>query len=161
MPAPLATASPAASPSYDGRAGLQVTGPPRAPQRIGIEPPRVHRIPITLIGIASFSFLCPADDKSFQVMDDSIRAKLQRRRQELTQATPDQHVDDEAMYYNVVGECPKGRFYGLGLLRRKKRRYTDPGASTSQLRRWRHVQSSIVLPSNYDKLWHLCRDNLG
>ncbi|KAK9118497.1 hypothetical protein Scep_016590 [Stephania cephalantha] len=47
--APPATASPAASPSYDCRAGLQVTGPPRAPQRTGTEPPRVQRIPITLI----------------------------------------------------------------------------------------------------------------
>ncbi|KAK9119100.1 hypothetical protein Scep_017193 [Stephania cephalantha] len=48
-PAPPATASPTASPYYDGRARLQVTGPPRAPQRTGIEPPRVQRIPITLI----------------------------------------------------------------------------------------------------------------
>ncbi|KAK9118976.1 hypothetical protein Scep_017069 [Stephania cephalantha] len=36
-------------------------------------------------------------------------AKLQRRRQELTQTTPDQPVDDEAVYYKVAGECPKGR----------------------------------------------------
>ncbi|KAK9157556.1 hypothetical protein Scep_004130 [Stephania cephalantha] len=52
---------------------------------------------------------------------------------ELTQATPDQPVDDEAVYYNVAGECPRGRFYGLGSLRRKKRRYAYPGASTSQM----------------------------
>ncbi|KAK9166487.1 hypothetical protein Scep_001678 [Stephania cephalantha] len=58
---------------------------------------------------------------------------LERRRQELTQATPDQLVDDEAVYFNVVGECPKGRVYGLGSLGRKKRRYADPGVSTSQL----------------------------
>ncbi|KAK9160533.1 hypothetical protein Syun_006874 [Stephania yunnanensis] len=32
----------------------------------------------------------------------AFEAKLQRRRQELTQATPDQPVDDEAVYYNVV-----------------------------------------------------------
>ncbi|KAK9150851.1 hypothetical protein Syun_009160 [Stephania yunnanensis] len=38
-------------------------------------------------------------------------AKLQRRRLELTRATPDQPVDDEAVYYNVA----------------------DPDASTSQL----------------------------
>ncbi|KAK9121092.1 hypothetical protein Syun_018709 [Stephania yunnanensis] len=31
------------------------------------------------------------------------------------------------------GECPKGRVYGLGSLRRKKRRNADPGASTSQM----------------------------
>ncbi|KAK9157987.1 hypothetical protein Scep_004561 [Stephania cephalantha] len=42
-------------------------------------------------------------------------------------------VDEEAVYYNVAGECPKGRVYSLGLLGRKKRRYADPGARTSQL----------------------------
>ncbi|KAK9102906.1 hypothetical protein Sjap_020160 [Stephania japonica] len=52
---------------------------------------------------------------------------------ELTCATPDQSVDDEAVYLNVAGECPKGRVYGLGSLRRKKRRYADPGASTSEM----------------------------
>ncbi|KAK9125527.1 hypothetical protein Scep_014373 [Stephania cephalantha] len=62
-------------------------------------------------------------------------AKLQRRRRELTQATPNQPVDDEVVYYNVAGECPKGRVYGLASLGRKKRRYADPGASTSQLPR--------------------------
>ncbi|KAK9100758.1 hypothetical protein Scep_024188 [Stephania cephalantha] len=61
-----------------------------------------------------------------------MQAQLYRRRQELTQATPDQPVDDEAVYYNVAGECPKGRVYGLRSLGRKKRRYVDPGASTSQ-----------------------------
>ncbi|KAK9167469.1 hypothetical protein Scep_002660 [Stephania cephalantha] len=45
----------------------------------------------------------------------------------------DQPVDDEAVYLNVAGECPKGRVYGLGSLGRKKRRYADPGASTSQM----------------------------
>ncbi|KAK9118597.1 hypothetical protein Scep_016690 [Stephania cephalantha] len=64
---------------------------------------------------------------------EQFYAKLQRRRQELTQATPDQPVDDEAVYFNVVGECPKGRVYGLRSLGRKNRRYADPGASTSQL----------------------------
>ncbi|KAK9169341.1 hypothetical protein Syun_001481 [Stephania yunnanensis] len=63
----------------------------------------------------------------------AFEAKLQRRRQELTQATPDQSVDDEAVYYNVAGECPKGRVYGLESLGRKNRRYADPDASTSQL----------------------------
>ncbi|KAK9151438.1 hypothetical protein Syun_009747 [Stephania yunnanensis] len=51
----------------------------------------------------------------------------------LTQATPDQPVDDEAVYLNVAGECPKGRVYGLGSLGRKKMRYADPGVSTSQM----------------------------
>ncbi|KAK9099336.1 hypothetical protein Syun_026381 [Stephania yunnanensis] len=59
------------------------------------------------------------------------QTKLQRRRQELTQTTPDQPVDDEAMYYKVAGECPKGRVYGLGSLGRKKRIYVDADASTS------------------------------
>ncbi|KAK9146369.1 hypothetical protein Sjap_006272 [Stephania japonica] len=58
--------------------------------------------------------------------------RLQSRRQELTQATPEQSVDDEAVYLNVAGECSKGRVYGLGSVGRKKRRYGTPGASTSQ-----------------------------
>ncbi|KAK9159697.1 hypothetical protein Syun_006038 [Stephania yunnanensis] len=37
----------------------------------------------------------------------SLQAKLQRRRQELTRTTPDQPVDDEAVYYKVAGDCPK------------------------------------------------------
>ncbi|KAK9147160.1 hypothetical protein Sjap_007063 [Stephania japonica] len=66
--------SPAASPQYDVRAGLEVTGPPRAPQRIGIEPPDVHEIPIRLI--ANDTELHPSHFvhggyKSFQKMDDS------------------------------------------------------------------------------------------
>ncbi|KAK9120725.1 hypothetical protein Syun_018342 [Stephania yunnanensis] len=60
-------------------------------------------------------------------------AKLQRRRQELTQTTPDQPMDDEAVYYKVAGECPKGCVYSLRSLWRKKRRYVDPDASTSQV----------------------------
>ncbi|KAK9132020.1 hypothetical protein Scep_011548 [Stephania cephalantha] len=51
----------------------------------------------------------------------------------LTQTTPDQPVDDEVVYYKLAGECPKGRvYYGLGSLGRKKRRYADPGASTTK-----------------------------
>ncbi|KAK9087521.1 hypothetical protein Syun_029915 [Stephania yunnanensis] len=60
-------------------------------------------------------------------------AKLQMRRRELTQATPNQLVDDEVVYYNVTGKCPKGRVYGLRSLGRKKRKYADPGATTSKL----------------------------
>ncbi|KAK9160897.1 hypothetical protein Syun_007238 [Stephania yunnanensis] len=52
--------------------------------------------------------------------------------EELTQTTPDQPIDDEEVYYKVVSECPKGRFYSLRSLGRKKRRYVDPDASTSQ-----------------------------
>ncbi|KAK9098968.1 hypothetical protein Syun_026013 [Stephania yunnanensis] len=62
-----------------------------------------------------------------------MQAKLQRRRQELTQTTPDQPVDDEAVYYKVAGDCPKGCVYSLRSLWRKKRRYTDANASTSQV----------------------------
>ncbi|KAK9108962.1 hypothetical protein Sjap_017022 [Stephania japonica] len=47
-------------------------------------------------------------------------------------ATPEQSVDDEAVYLNVAGECSKGRVYGLGSVGRKKRRYGTPGASTSR-----------------------------
>ncbi|KAK9140655.1 hypothetical protein Scep_010336 [Stephania cephalantha] len=60
------------------------------------------------------------------------KAKLQRRRQELTQTTPDQPVDDEAVYYKVAGDCPKGCVYSLRSLWRKKRRYVDPDASTTR-----------------------------
>ncbi|KAK9098423.1 hypothetical protein Syun_025468 [Stephania yunnanensis] len=59
-------------------------------------------------------------------------AKLQMRRQELTQTTPDQPVDDEAVYYKVAGECPKECVYSLRSLWRKKRKYVDPDASASQ-----------------------------
>ncbi|KAK9148269.1 hypothetical protein Scep_007026 [Stephania cephalantha] len=52
---------------------------------------------------------------------------------ELTQATPNQPVDEEVVYYKVASECPRGRVYGLRSLGRKKRRYADPGASTSQM----------------------------
>ncbi|KAK9132327.1 hypothetical protein Scep_011855 [Stephania cephalantha] len=56
---------------------------------------------------------------------------------ELTQATPDQPLDDEAVYFNVAGKCPKGRVYDFWSLGRNKRRYVDPGAdpgaSTSQM----------------------------
>ncbi|KAK9155921.1 hypothetical protein Sjap_003401 [Stephania japonica] len=61
-----------------------------------------------------------------------MQDRLQSRRQELTQATLEQSVDDEAVYLNVAGECSKGRVYELGSVGRKKRRYGTPGASTSQ-----------------------------
>ncbi|KAK9166818.1 hypothetical protein Scep_002009 [Stephania cephalantha] len=62
-----------------------------------------------------------------------FKAKLQMRRRELTQTTPDQPVDDEAVYYKVASECPKRRVYGLGSLGRKKGKYADTGANTSQV----------------------------
>ncbi|KAK9092417.1 hypothetical protein Syun_027328 [Stephania yunnanensis] len=60
------------------------------------------------------------------------KAKLQMRRSEQTQTTLDQPVDDEAVYYKVAGDCPKGCVYSLKSLWRKKRRYVYPDASTSQ-----------------------------
>ncbi|KAK9111963.1 hypothetical protein Scep_019482 [Stephania cephalantha] len=42
-------------------------------------------------------------------------------------------MDDEAVYYNMASECPRGRVYGLGSLGRNKRRYADLGARTSQM----------------------------
>ncbi|KAK9166526.1 hypothetical protein Scep_001717 [Stephania cephalantha] len=62
---------------------------------------------------------------------EQFYAQLQSRRQEMTQTTLDQSVDDEAVYYDVANDCPKGRVYGLRLLGRNKRRYADLGASTS------------------------------
>ncbi|KAK9160824.1 hypothetical protein Syun_007165 [Stephania yunnanensis] len=258
-PAPPATASPAASPQDDVRAGLEVTGPPRPPQRTGMEPPRVQGIPIRLIandtelhpshfcarrmtkvfkrwmipegycwksvplhhkdqywrqwkvffrwddaipedlirvaydrlagtsedfqaksrqatenrntkvegpgtgpskdGGGSMSFVTTQErltDSSetpptaselylhlhtvnhdrmtfIDTRSERFYDRLQKRRQELTQATQDQSMDDEAVYLNVAGECPKGRVYGLWSLGIKKRRYGDPGASTSDM----------------------------
>ncbi|KAK9149307.1 hypothetical protein Scep_008064 [Stephania cephalantha] len=51
---------------------------------------------------------------------------------EHTQATPDQLIDEEQLYYDAAGVCPKGRVYGIGSLARKTRGYADPSASTSQ-----------------------------
>ncbi|KAK9100746.1 hypothetical protein Scep_024176 [Stephania cephalantha] len=75
------------------------------------------------------------------------RAKLQMRRQELTQTTSDQPMDDEAVYYKVAGECPNGRVYGLGSLGRKKRRYTDVDASTSQVLAQPGMDNFMILRS--------------
>ncbi|KAK9101008.1 hypothetical protein Scep_024438 [Stephania cephalantha] len=55
-----------------------------------------------------------------------------RRREEHTQATPDQSIDEKQLYYDATGECSKGRVYGLGSLAKRKRRYEDPGANTSR-----------------------------
>ncbi|KAK9141098.1 hypothetical protein Scep_010779 [Stephania cephalantha] len=63
----------------------------------------------------------------------------------LTQTTPDQPVDDEAVYYKVAGECPKGRVYSLRSLGRKKRRYVDPDASTSQVLAQRGMGNFMIL----------------
>ncbi|KAK9091995.1 hypothetical protein Syun_026906 [Stephania yunnanensis] len=71
-----------------------------------------------------------------------FHAKLVRRREEHTQATLDQLIDEEQLYYDAAGVCPKGSVYGLRSLARKKRRYADLGASTSQ--------ESMVRRSEFD-----------
>ncbi|KAK9135659.1 hypothetical protein Syun_014989 [Stephania yunnanensis] len=73
------------------------------------------------------------------------KAKHQRRRQELTQTTPDQPVDDEAVYYKVAGDYPKGCVYSLRSLWRKKRRYVDPDASTSHVLAQRGMSNFMIL----------------
>ncbi|KAK9095116.1 hypothetical protein Scep_026585 [Stephania cephalantha] len=83
------------------------------------------------------------------IMQPIQKAKLQRRRQELTQTTPDQQVDDEAVYYKVAGECPKGRVYSLRSLGRKKRRYVDPDASTSQVLAQRGIVNFMILRDGF------------
>ncbi|KAK9089436.1 hypothetical protein Scep_028518 [Stephania cephalantha] len=80
-----------------------------------------------------------------------MQAKLQRRCQELTQTTPDQLVDDEAVYYKVAGECPKGRVYGLESLGRKKTRYADADASTSQVLTQRGMGNFMILSADASK----------
>ncbi|KAK9139988.1 hypothetical protein Scep_009669 [Stephania cephalantha] len=60
------------------------------------------------------------------------RAELVRRREEHTQATPDQLIDEEQLYYDGAGDCPKWRVYGLRSHARRKMRYEDPSACTSQ-----------------------------
>ncbi|KAK9081260.1 hypothetical protein Syun_030623 [Stephania yunnanensis] len=74
-----------------------------------------------------------------------MHAKHQRRRQELTQTTPDQLLDDEAVYYKVAGDCPEGCVYNLRSLWRKKRRYVDPNASTSQVLAQRGMSNFMIL----------------
>ncbi|KAK9132141.1 hypothetical protein Scep_011669 [Stephania cephalantha] len=61
-----------------------------------------------------------------------MRDRLQSGRRGGDPATPEQSVDDEAVYLDVAGESSKGRVYGLGSVGRKKRRYGAPGASTSR-----------------------------
>ncbi|KAK9132106.1 hypothetical protein Scep_011634 [Stephania cephalantha] len=60
-----------------------------------------------------------------------MRAKLVRRREEHTRATPNQRLMRRSSTTMRRGS-PKGRAFGLGSLAGKTRRYADPGASTSQ-----------------------------
>ncbi|KAK9095297.1 hypothetical protein Scep_026766 [Stephania cephalantha] len=59
-------------------------------------------------------------------------AELVRRREEHAQATSDRSIDEKQLYYDATGECSKRYVYGLVSLAKRKRRYEDPGASTSQ-----------------------------
>ncbi|KAK9158378.1 hypothetical protein Scep_004952 [Stephania cephalantha] len=74
-----------------------------------------------------------------------FHAKLVRRREEHTQTTPDQQIDEEQLYYDAAGVCPKGRVYRLGSLAKKTRRYADPGASTSQEPMVRRSEFDVVV----------------
>ncbi|KAK9112707.1 hypothetical protein Scep_020226 [Stephania cephalantha] len=63
-----------------------------------------------------------------------FHAKLVRWCEEHTQATPDQPIDEEQLYYDAAGSAPKGRVYGLDHLLRRRGDMRDPGASTSPTR---------------------------
>ncbi|KAK9087640.1 hypothetical protein Syun_030034 [Stephania yunnanensis] len=90
-----------------------------------------------------------------------MQDRLQSRRQELTQATPEQSVDDEAVYLNVAGESSKGRVYGLGSVGRKKRRYGTPGASTSQTPDVVPRAEFDVVAEQLRKVMHFMQQRLG
>ncbi|KAK9166753.1 hypothetical protein Scep_001944 [Stephania cephalantha] len=73
-----------------------------------------------------------------------VTVKLVRRREQHTQDTPDQSIDEEQLYYDAAEECPKGRVYGLGSLAKRNRRY-DPGASTSRELMVRSSELDVVV----------------
>ncbi|KAK9105485.1 hypothetical protein Scep_022329 [Stephania cephalantha] len=60
-------------------------------------------------------------------------------------ATPNQSIDEEQLYYDAAGVYPKGHVYGLRSLVKKKKRYADPGASTSQESMVRHSEFDAVV----------------
>ncbi|KAK9148475.1 hypothetical protein Scep_007232 [Stephania cephalantha] len=65
--------------------------------------------------------------------------------EEHTQAIPDQPIDEKQLYYDAVGECSKGRVYGLKSLAKRKRRYEDPDASTSRETMVRYSELDAVV----------------
>ncbi|KAK9088872.1 hypothetical protein Scep_027954 [Stephania cephalantha] len=71
--------------------------------------------------------------------------ELVRRREEHTQATLDQPIDEEQLCYDAAGDCLKRRVYGLGSLAKRKRRYEDPGANTSQELMVRRLEFDAVV----------------
>ncbi|KAK9140479.1 hypothetical protein Scep_010160 [Stephania cephalantha] len=74
-----------------------------------------------------------------------FHAELVRRREEHTQATPERSIDEKQLYYDVAGECSKGRVYGLVSLAKRKRRYEDLGARTSREPMVRHSELDAIL----------------
>ncbi|KAK9089228.1 hypothetical protein Scep_028310 [Stephania cephalantha] len=84
-----------------------------------------------IIGSDLFNILVGLKPRSFS-SEFSYQAELVRRSEEHTQATPDRPIDEKQLYYDATGECSKGRVYRLGSLAKRRRRYEDPGASTSR-----------------------------
>ncbi|KAK9134928.1 hypothetical protein Syun_014258 [Stephania yunnanensis] len=58
---------------------------------------------------------------------DLDRAELVRRREEHIQATPDQPIDEDQLYYDTTGDWLKGRIYGLGSYAGRNIRYIVRG----------------------------------
>ncbi|KAK9142384.1 hypothetical protein Syun_011784 [Stephania yunnanensis] len=77
------------------------------------------------------------------LLDPNLIIKLTSLRAH--QAIPDQPIDEEQLYYDAVGECPKGRVYGLGSLAKRKRRYEDPGAVKSRKPMVRRSEFDAIL----------------
>ncbi|KAK9086667.1 hypothetical protein Syun_029061 [Stephania yunnanensis] len=105
--------------------------------------------------------VCSSDlVESFSKPGVWIPEQLQRRRQELTQTTPDQPVDNEAVYYKVSGDYPKGCVYSLRSLWRKKRIYVDPDASTSQ-RGGGNARAHVWNGNGVAECWRKGRKKIG
>ncbi|KAK9087185.1 hypothetical protein Syun_029579 [Stephania yunnanensis] len=74
-----------------------------------------------------------------------VKTEIVRRREEHTQATSDQPIDENQLYYDAAGECSKGRVYGLESLAKMRRRYEDLSASTSRETMLRHSKLDGVV----------------
>ncbi|KAK9090888.1 hypothetical protein Sjap_024065 [Stephania japonica] len=123
-PGSLATPSPLSSPP----ATLQ--GGELRPRLLGSQSPSYLMIkyPCSVVGHEMEIDLIP------------INSEVERRREELTQATLDQPVDEMQLYYDALGIALRGRVYGLGSYCSKKKIFGNPGASTSQ------STSRVLLP---------------
>ncbi|KAK9160621.1 hypothetical protein Syun_006962 [Stephania yunnanensis] len=82
----------------------------------------------------------------------SAQFHVSEAREEHTQATPNQPIDEEQLYYDAVGVYPKGRIYGLGSLARKIRRYANPGASIFN---WECAWTLVRTPLRHHHRQHL------